>query len=195
MTVSFSHLSCRLGADRFPGAVWGQGGVVSATHGAKDVVSVMAVTKGLASITVTIGNSRRVTFETNSQNPVSYFEVPIDRHTTGPVLLALNGRTTTGAEIVAGCDESEVSSLVRHKHPETGLTKAKWIDSGVSQCGRHPGLDLKGSGWVGQLGAGRRGVFGCHIALGPRTRLVKADRREQTRFFFIVRKVFGPTHV
>ncbi|KAL2162356.1 hypothetical protein VTH06DRAFT_7269 [Thermothelomyces fergusii] len=81
------------------GTVWGQGGQISAAHGAKDVVSVMAVTKGPACITVAVGNSRRLTFETSSYNPVSYFELPFDCYTSGPVLLTLNGETTIGPEI------------------------------------------------------------------------------------------------
>jgi glucan endo-1,3-alpha-glucosidase len=83
----------------------------------------MAVTKGLASVTVTIGNSRRMTFETNSRSPLSYFEVPFDRHTTGPVMLTLNGRTTTGAEIRTGCEDSVVGTLAKHKRLETYLAK------------------------------------------------------------------------
>ncbi|KAK4153837.1 glycoside hydrolase [Chaetomidium leptoderma] len=94
---------------RHEGAVWGQGGNVSATHAARDVISVMAVTKGFARITVTIGESRRMTFETNSRNPLSYFEVPFDSHTTGPVLLALDGRTTSGPEIEGRCEEGKTS--------------------------------------------------------------------------------------
>jgi glucan endo-1,3-alpha-glucosidase len=75
--------------------------MVSATHGAKDVISVMAVTKGVACIKVTVGNACRVTFETTSQNPVSYFEVPYDNRTTGPVSLTLDGKTVIGPKIEA----------------------------------------------------------------------------------------------
>ncbi|KAK3294952.1 glycoside hydrolase family 71 protein [Chaetomium fimeti] len=89
--------------------VWGQGGTVSATHGAKDVVSVMAVTKGVACITVTIGNACRVTFETTSRNPVSYFEVPYDHRITGPVSLTLNGKTAVGPEIEVWHGNGKVS--------------------------------------------------------------------------------------
>lgn len=74
------------------------------------MISVMAVTKGFASITVTIGDSRRVTFETNSRSPLSYFEVPFDIHNTGAVTLALNGRTTRGPDISAAREESNVSA-------------------------------------------------------------------------------------
>jgi glucan endo-1,3-alpha-glucosidase len=57
-----------------------------------------------------IGSSRRMTFETNSRNPVSYFELPFDSVTIGPVSLTLNGRTTVGREIQAACDHGNVSA-------------------------------------------------------------------------------------
>ena len=58
----------------------------------------MAVTTGLAYVSVTIGDSR-MTFETNSRSPLSYFEMPFDSHNAGAVSLTLNGKTTTGPEI------------------------------------------------------------------------------------------------
>jgi glucan endo-1,3-alpha-glucosidase len=51
-----------------------------------------------------------MTFETDSRNPVSYFELPFDSLTTGPVSLTLNGRTTVGPEIKAACDDGNVSA-------------------------------------------------------------------------------------
>jgi glucan endo-1,3-alpha-glucosidase len=75
----------------------------------------MAVTTGLATITVTIGDSRRMTFETNSRSRLSYFEVPFDSHTTGAVVLALNGRTTSGPQIAAGREQSPNVSTRLHK--------------------------------------------------------------------------------
>jgi glucan endo-1,3-alpha-glucosidase len=92
-----------------PGTVWGQGGTVSATHGTRDVISVMAVTKGPASLTVTVGDSLRMSFDISSPSPVSYFEVPFDRYTTGVVTLTLNGRWTKGPEIRDGSQDSKVS--------------------------------------------------------------------------------------
>lgn len=64
-----------------------------------------------------------MTFETNGRSPLSYFEVPLGRDTTGPVMLTLNGRTTTGAEIRAGCDDSEVDVLAKRRHLEVDLTR------------------------------------------------------------------------
>lgn len=64
-----------------------------------------------------------MTFETTSRSPLSYFEVPLDKNTTGPVMLTLNGRTTTGAEIRAGRDDGEVNVLAKHRHLGTELTK------------------------------------------------------------------------
>ncbi|KAH6842599.1 glycoside hydrolase family 71 protein [Chaetomium sp. MPI-CAGE-AT-0009] len=102
-----------------PGTVWGQGGTVSAAHGAKDVISVMAVTKGFACITVTIGSACRVTFETRSRNPVSYFEVPYDNRTTGPVSLTLDGNTVTGPEIEVWDGNGKASLNAVAIHVET----------------------------------------------------------------------------
>ncbi|KAL2129258.1 hypothetical protein VTI74DRAFT_8012 [Chaetomium olivicolor] len=92
------------------GTVWGQGGSVPAAHCAKDVVSVMAITREAAVISLAIGDSCKMTFETSCPSPVSYFEVPFGRHTTGPVVLSLNDRTTTGPEIRSDC-EDEMASL------------------------------------------------------------------------------------
>lgn len=69
----------------------------------------MAVTKGAACVTVTVGNACRVTFETRSQNPVSYFEVPYDNRTTGPVSLMLDGKTAIGPKIEAWHGHRKVS--------------------------------------------------------------------------------------
>ncbi|KAL2264472.1 hypothetical protein VTK26DRAFT_37 [Humicola hyalothermophila] len=86
------------------GAVWGQGGSVAAACGARDVVSVMAITRGATSITVTIGGTHQTTFETLDSSRISYFEMPFGSNTTGPVEISLNGRTVTGPEITAELD-------------------------------------------------------------------------------------------
>jgi glucan endo-1,3-alpha-glucosidase len=70
-----------------------------AIHGARDVLSVMSVTKEPVSIVVQIGDSTRMIFETNGKKLLSYFEVPFDNSTTGPVVLSVNGESTTGPEI------------------------------------------------------------------------------------------------
>ncbi|KAK4095914.1 glycoside hydrolase family 71 protein [Parathielavia hyrcaniae] len=96
-------------AQRHDGTVWGQGGTVSAALGARDVISVMAVTRSLVRITIAIGTSRRMTFETDSRNPVSYFELPFDGLTTGTVTLTLNGTSAVGPEIKRTCEDGKTS--------------------------------------------------------------------------------------
>ncbi|KAK4112910.1 glycoside hydrolase family 71 protein [Canariomyces notabilis] len=91
------------------GTVWGQGGSILAACGARDVVSVMAVTKGAASITVAIGKSYKVVFETQEQDPISYFEVPFGSHTTGAVVISMNGKSTVGPEITDGAGDCNAS--------------------------------------------------------------------------------------
>ncbi|KAK4145665.1 glycoside hydrolase [Dichotomopilus funicola] len=93
------------------GTVWGQGGSAPATRGARDVVSVLAVTKNPARITLEIGHTCRMVFETRSRNPVSYFEVPFDEYTTGVVSLSLGNKTTVGPEIETRTDADEKASM------------------------------------------------------------------------------------
>ncbi len=52
-----------------------------------------------------------MTFEPNSCKPLSYFEMPFDRHNTGAVSLTLNGKTTTGPEIGVVGDQNNVRTL------------------------------------------------------------------------------------
>lgn len=85
----------RIGSDG--GTVWGQGGSDSAANGARDVVSVMAITVDDTEILVSIGGSRE-SFRTNSSNPVNYFELPFNGR-SGPVTLSMNGKTVAGSEI------------------------------------------------------------------------------------------------
>ncbi|KAK4118909.1 glycoside hydrolase family 71 protein [Parathielavia appendiculata] len=104
-------------AQRYNGTVWGPGGTVSAAHGARDVISVMAVTRSLARINIAIGTSRRMTFETDSRSRVSYFELPFDSLTTGTVTLTLNGKTAVGPEIKGTCEGGNVSAThTRHAY-------------------------------------------------------------------------------
>ncbi|KAK3375934.1 glycoside hydrolase [Lasiosphaeria ovina] len=90
------------------GTCWGQGGTDSAANGAKDVVSIMAATKGTISVTVAIGG-RKTTFEAKSETGVSYFEMPFDCRTLGPVTITLNGITTEGPPITNECHEGQVN--------------------------------------------------------------------------------------
>jgi len=62
-----------------------------------------------------------MSFDINSPNPVSYFEVPFDQHTTGAVTLSLNGRMTSGPEITDGFGESKVSCAVHRSR-----RRSKW---------------------------------------------------------------------
>ena len=117
MAVSSNSISCRSAEFKYVlGAVWGQGGSVSAAHGARDVVSVMAVTRGPASVTVSIGESQMMTFRTHGQSPISYFEMPFDSQTTGAVEITLNGKTTKGPEITGEIENEAVSDNISRVH-------------------------------------------------------------------------------
>ncbi|KAK3331882.1 glycoside hydrolase [Cercophora scortea] len=90
---------------------WGQGGSQSAAEGARDVISVMAVTKGSTSVAVTIGG-QQMSFKTRNKASVDYFEMPFDNGTTGPVTISLNGRTTYGPEVTCDCDKVIFNAVV-----------------------------------------------------------------------------------
>jgi glucan endo-1,3-alpha-glucosidase len=92
------------------GTVWGQGGRQSAAHGARDVVSVVALTNGMRSVSVDIGGSREV-FHTRGDYPVTYFEVPF-RGRCGPVTVGIEGRSKTGPAIEDVCPPCGHVSLV-----------------------------------------------------------------------------------
>lgn len=89
------------------GTVWGQGGTRSAADGARDVVSVVALTSGGGpkSVTVEIGASSQ-TFATTAggggSTPLSYFEMPFEGR-AGPVTLRLGDRAKTGPPIRNEC--------------------------------------------------------------------------------------------
>lgn len=83
--------SATLGGDG--GTVWGQGGTVSASQGARDVVSVITVTTGDTEVKLAIGDTEK-TFVTN-ETGVNYFEMPFDG-AVGNVSLSMNGASVTG---------------------------------------------------------------------------------------------------
>ncbi|KAK3349481.1 glycoside hydrolase, partial [Lasiosphaeria hispida] len=89
------------------GTRWGQGGCDSAARGARDVISIMAATRGSTSLRVTIGD-REWAFETRSKTRVSYFEVPFDCHTVGSVKISLDGKTAWGPAITNECCHGQV---------------------------------------------------------------------------------------
>ncbi|KAK1754285.1 glycoside hydrolase [Echria macrotheca] len=90
---------------------WGQGGSESASLGARDVVSVIAVTKHKSSLAVSIGETTRH-FETDDQRRISYFEVPFDSSTVGPVRITLNEKASDGPAITNDCDGHVVFNCV-----------------------------------------------------------------------------------
>ncbi|KAM7186640.1 Glycoside hydrolase [Rhypophila sp. PSN 637] len=92
----------RAGSDG--GTQWGQGGCESAANAARDVVSVMAVTRHPSDIIVVIGG-REHHIRTGGETPLSYYEIPFDYTMTGPVILVLNGKAIWGPEIRNYCED------------------------------------------------------------------------------------------
>ncbi|KAK4449564.1 glycoside hydrolase [Podospora aff. communis PSN243] len=86
---------------------WGQGGCDSAARGARDVVSIVALTMESRQLTVVIGQ-RVWYFQTNPNSRVSYFEVPFDSRTVGSVRIALGQKYVDGPPIVNECCHGEV---------------------------------------------------------------------------------------
>ncbi|KAK0644585.1 glycoside hydrolase [Cercophora newfieldiana] len=86
---------------------WGQGGCESAARGARDVISVLALTTGARQLTVAIGQSVW-RFETSRKSTVSYFEVPFGDSTVGPVRVTLGQKFVDGPAIVNECCHGEV---------------------------------------------------------------------------------------
>ena len=87
---------------------WGHGGCGSALNGARDVVSVVALTKKSCPFTVSIGE-HCWTFQAGTTSSVSYYEVQFDSTMTGPVRISLDGSTTEGPAIVNECSHGQVS--------------------------------------------------------------------------------------
>ncbi|KAL2670071.1 hypothetical protein Neosp_014952 [[Neocosmospora] mangrovei] len=89
--------SATLGSDG--GTVWGQDGTESASVGAKDVVSVVAITTGEEEVLIKIGDSREERFIANGTGTrASYFEVPFDG-SLGEVTLQMGDRSVVGGAI------------------------------------------------------------------------------------------------
>ncbi|KAK0616829.1 glycoside hydrolase [Immersiella caudata] len=86
---------------------WGQGGCESAARGARDVISIVTLTTGAQQLTVHIGQ-RAWCFQTNPNSRASYFEVPFDTCTVGPVRVALGPKFVDGPSIVNECCHGEV---------------------------------------------------------------------------------------
>ncbi|KAF4983704.1 hypothetical protein FZEAL_920 [Fusarium zealandicum] len=89
--------SAGLGSDG--GTVWGQGGGESASAGARDVVSVVAITDGEEEVLIRIGDAEQGRFIANGTGKrASYFEVPFDGK-LGEVTLEMAGRSVVGGAI------------------------------------------------------------------------------------------------
>lgn len=99
--------STRSYAHHSPDTQWGHGGCGSALNGARDVVSVVALTKEPCQLTVSIGD-QSWTFEAGTASSVSYFEVQFDSTMTGPVRISLDGNTAEGPAIVNECCHGQV---------------------------------------------------------------------------------------
>lgn len=89
--------------------MWGQSGSLSASAGARDVISIIAITREPAHIGVCIGDGYTKEFVTAGQCKAAYFEMPFDESTTGPVRLSLNGKITRGPAIQAEVRGEKVS--------------------------------------------------------------------------------------
>ena len=81
------------------------------------MISVVTITRGPGSLSVAVGDVEKK-FGINGKPPVSYFEVPFDVSTTGPVRLTLNGRTTYGPPITNECHYGQVRAAVSQYHEE-----------------------------------------------------------------------------
>ncbi|KAM5374796.1 hypothetical protein ACJZ2D_006290 [Fusarium nematophilum] len=93
----YRSTSATLGSDG--GTVWGQGGTESAGVGARDVVSVVAITQGEEEVLVRIGDGEQERFVANGTGKrASYFEVPFEGR-LGEVTLEMGGRSVVGEAI------------------------------------------------------------------------------------------------
>lgn len=84
------------------GAVWGQGGTHSASRGARDLISVLAITKEPTTVFLSIGDSSQELQTHHRNGHVSFFEVPVDGR-TGLVTLAMHGESGQGPAISNEC--------------------------------------------------------------------------------------------
>lgn len=95
------------------GAVWGQGGSASAADGAKDIVSIIALTNGAADVKVTVGDAEVTAEAKGSFGKASFYEASFEGK-TGAVTVTVNGESTTGAEITNNCPSSGRVSRLCH---------------------------------------------------------------------------------
>ncbi|KAH8775428.1 glycoside hydrolase [Diaporthe sp. PMI_573] len=77
---------------------WGQGGGRSASQGARDVVSILAVTREPTALHVSIGGLSQELITHHQHGHLTFLEVPFDGR-VGPVQLFMSGKSVTGPEI------------------------------------------------------------------------------------------------
>lgn len=130
-------------AQNLPDTQWGHGGCGSALNGARDVVSVVALTKEPCPLVVSIGE-QRWTFQAGTTSSVSYFEVQFDSTMTGPVGISLDGNAAEGPAIVDECCHGQVSlQAPRYSQVFSGRSNTGFSSSStVSLFGLNDGLSL-----------------------------------------------------
>ncbi|KAF3762045.1 family 71 glycoside hydrolase [Cryphonectria parasitica EP155] len=87
------------------GTVWGQGGSRSASQGARDVISVMSISKDPTAVTISIGDQEVRPHHHQRHGYVSFAHVQVEGR-TGPVRLSMHGRSATGPAIINDCPPS-----------------------------------------------------------------------------------------
>ena len=90
------------------GTVWGQGGVQSASTGAKDVVSIIAATQQPTALQVEIGGASQTVQPIKRSGLMSYYEVSFSGK-SGAVKVTLNGKSVTGPAISNSCPLGKVN--------------------------------------------------------------------------------------
>ncbi|KAI2636830.1 glycoside hydrolase family 71 protein [Xylaria nigripes] len=91
------------------GTVWGQSGTESAAMGTLDVVSIIALTYAPTDIHVQIGawDAGQSVSPIETLGKASFYQVPVNGR-SGAVTITLNGKSTTGPQIINSCPASGV---------------------------------------------------------------------------------------
>lgn len=101
------------------GTVWGQGGSHSASHGARDVISVLTITKEPTRVIISVGD--RSEEHTRHWGHVNFFQVEVGT-SSGPVTLEMHGKSAQGPAISSECPPCGhvhfncAAIEVRHRH-------------------------------------------------------------------------------
>lgn len=81
--------------------MWGQGGCQSASLGVRDTISVLAITKEPATLTISIGPTTQE-LRTHKHGYVHFFDVPF-QGACGPVTLSMHGQSAEGPPVRNEC--------------------------------------------------------------------------------------------